>query len=159
MYLPEDPDQPTPAQETEDMDINDLAPPTGDAVSLEIGQVIEGVLEHVGDWRPSTSKFNPDRPTSPWLLVTDDGENRTLWVDKGSRLATVLGGAMREAGLKDVQLGGRLKLGRTDDVDTGKGNPMKDYRARYTPAPQTVKLDGLDDGVPTAKYPGTSEPF
>jgi hypothetical protein len=142
MYLPDDPDQPTPAQETEDMDLNELAPPTGVAVDLEINDVIEGVLEHVGDWRPITGKFGT-KDKSPWLLVTDDGD-KTLWVEKGSRLARVLGSAIRDAGLKELEVGGSMKVKRIEDAPTDKGHGMKDYIARYTPQPKKAALKDFD---------------
>jgi hypothetical protein len=63
--------------------------------------------------------------------------DRTLWVKKNSRLATVLGQAFKEAGLTSIATGGVLKLRRVNDVDTGKGNPMHDFAARYTPATGT----------------------
>jgi hypothetical protein len=133
MYLPDDPDQPTPAQETEDMDLNELAPPTGTAIDFEVGDTHEGTLEDVGDWRDIEGKFGI-KSKSPWV-ISIDGENRTIWVTKQSRLARVLGNAIRDAGLRstDEAIGGTLKVRRIEDVDTGKGQPMHDFMAKFTP--------------------------
>jgi len=114
------------------MDITELATPNGQAIDLdEIGTTIEGVLESIGDWREIDGKFGVTTK-APFNLKIGD-EDRTLWVKKSSRLATVIGQAFKEAGLTSIAVGGTLKVRRVNDVDVGKGNPMHDYQAKYTP--------------------------
>jgi hypothetical protein len=114
------------------MDITDLATPNGAAIDLpEPGDTIEGQLVSIGDWRDINGKFGTT-VKAPFNLICD-GEDRTLWVKKNSRLATVLGAAFKEAGLEKIVCGGVLKVRRVQDVPTDKGNPMHDYQAKYTP--------------------------
>jgi len=113
------------------MDITELAS-GGPAIDLdEVGQTIEGTLLAIREWRDITGNFGTVSKAPFDLMV--DGEERTLWVKKNSRLATVLGAAFKEAGLTKITTGGVLKVRRVQDVPTGKGNPMKDYQAKYTP--------------------------
>lgn len=126
------------------MDINELATGGGKAIDFEkVGFIVEGTLTSVGDWREMEGKFGV-KVKAPFNLIVDN-EDRTVWVPKGSRLATVLGEAMKEAGLDRVVPGGTLKIQRVADVDTGKGNPMHDYRAKYTPARVSVGAPDLDE--------------
>ena len=145
MYLP----TLNPTGEAEQMNVNDIGDPIGDAVNLGVGEEIEGTLENIGEWRViATRQFHPDTPTSPWAIKVGD-DLRTLWVDKGTRLATILSSAMREAGVSaEIPLGGTLKVRRVEGIDTGKGNPMNDYKARYTPPARTVTVSGLSDEEP-----------
>jgi hypothetical protein len=146
MYLPEDPDQPTPAQETEDMDLNELAPPAGTPIDFELGDTYEGTLEDVGEWRPITTEYGV-KDKCPWVLDID-GNHRTIWVAKGSRLARVLGDALRDAGARstDEAIGGRLKVRRIEDKDVGKGKQMHDFVAKFTPnAKAAAKAADLED--------------
>jgi hypothetical protein len=114
------------------MDITELATPNGTPIDLtEIGDTIEGVLQSIGDWRIITGKFG-DTTKAPFNLIVGD-EERTLWVKKNSRLATVIGQAFKEAGLTSIATGGVLKVRRVQDVPTTKGNPMHDYQAKYVP--------------------------
>lgn len=125
------------------MELTELATGGGTAIDLTtIGDTIEGTLQSIGDWRPITGKFGTvDK--SPFNLVIDS-EDRTLWVKKNSRLATVLGQAFKDAGLTSITVGGVLKVRRIQDVPTDKGNPMHDYQAKYTPAAGTSNVE-LDD--------------
>jgi hypothetical protein len=114
------------------MDITDLATPNGTPIDLqEVGDTVEGTLQSIGDWRDIDGKFGTVTK-APFNLKVGD-EDRTLWVKKNSRLATVLGQAFKEAGLTSIAPGGVLKIRRAPDVDTGKGNPMHDFQAKYTP--------------------------
>jgi hypothetical protein len=118
------------------MDITDLATPNGAAIDLsEVGDTIEGVLVKAGGeveiWVPIDTKFGT-KLKCPFSLKVGD-EDRTLWVTKGSRLATVIGNAFKEAGQTTITVGGVLKVRRVADVPTNKGNPMFDFQAKYTP--------------------------
>lgn len=114
------------------MELTDLATGGGTAIDLtEVGTTIEGTLQSIGDWRDINGKFGVTIKAPFNLLV--DGEERTLWVKKNSRLATVLGQAFKDAGLTTITTGGTLKVRRVNDVPTDKGNPMHDFQAKYVP--------------------------
>lgn len=114
------------------MDITDLATPNGAAIDLTtVGDTIEGVLTSIGDWRDIKSQFGVVSK-APFNLKVGE-EDRTLWVKKNSRLATVIGSAFKEAGLTTIATGGVLKVRRLADVDVNKGNPMHDFQAKYIP--------------------------
>ena len=114
------------------MELTELATGGGTAIDLtEVGTTIEGTLQSIGDWRDINSQFGTVSK-APFNLVVD-GEDRTLWVKKNSRLATVLGQAFKDAGLTAITTGGTLKVRRVNDVPTNKGNPMHDFQAKYTP--------------------------
>mgnify|MGYP000045880542 CR=1 FL=1 len=125
------------------MDINDLAPPKGDPIDLKmVGDKLDGIVEHVGEWRTITGKFGPKDKAPITLLV--DGEPRTLWLPKGSRMASVIAGAVRSAGCTSFLASGRLQLARIEDVPTDKGNPMHDYAAKYTPPSTSSGVSASD---------------
>lgn len=129
------------------MDLNELASGGGPAIDFNgIGSTVEGTVISVGGvpeiWVPIEGKFGT-KLKCPFNLKVGD-EDRTLWVPQGSRLATVISNAYREAGLTATGTGGLLKVQRIADVDTGKGNPMHDYRAKYTPA-STASPVGLSE--------------
>jgi hypothetical protein len=113
------------------MDITELATPNGTAIDLEVGDTVEGVLESIGDWRDITSQFGTVAK-APFNLKIGD-EDRTLWVKRNSRLATVIGQAFKEAGLTQITCGGVLKVRRVNDAPTNKGNAMHDFQAKYAP--------------------------
>jgi hypothetical protein len=114
------------------MDITELATPNGTPIDLtDIGDTIEGQLVSIGDWRDITGQFGTVAK-APFNLIVN-GEDRTLWVKKNSRLATVLGQAFKAAGLTTIVNGGVLKVRRVADAPSNKSNPMKDYQAKYVP--------------------------
>lgn len=125
------------------MDINDLAPPKGDAIDLKaVGDRFDGIIEHVGEWRMIDGKFGSHEKLP--ILIVMDGEPRTRWIKRGSREASVIAGAVRDAGATELLKGGRLAVKRVDDVPTDKGNPMHDFAAKYTP-PTTGSGVSADD--------------
>lgn len=113
------------------MNINDLAEPKGDAIDLKVGDKVDGVIEHIGEWRELVGKFGTSTKLPLTLVV--DGEPKTRWIKKGSREARVIADAVRTAGADELAKGGRLQLARIDDKPTDKGNPMHDFAAKYTP--------------------------
>lgn len=126
------------------LDMNELTTGSGKAIDLDaVGDSIEGSLTGVGEWREMNTNYGP-KIKSPFNLVID-GEERTLWVKKGSRLATVIGQAFKDAGLASIATGGVLKVKRIENVSTTKGNPMHDFRAKYTPSASATPAPDLDD--------------
>lgn len=128
------------------MDITELAAGGGTAIDLdEIGITIEGTLTSIGEWRDIKSQFGTV-VKAPFNLTVGD-EERTLWVKKSSRLATVIGQAFKDAGLTSITVGGTLKIRRVNDVPTNKGNPMHDFQAKYVP-PTANASDFFGDEEP-----------
>jgi hypothetical protein len=126
-------------------DIDDLMTGTGGpAIDFDgVGSVIEGTLNSVApEWKKIDTNFGI-KEKKPFNL-TIDGEDRTLWVTKGTRLATVIGSAFKEAGLTSLACGGVLKIRRVADVPT-KRLPMHDYQAKYTPAAGVAITDLEED--------------
>lgn len=113
------------------MRANDMAGPRGEAIKLAIGEKIAGAVEAVGEFREIDGKFG--KSIQAPITVVIDGENKTLWVKKGSRLASVIADAIRAAGVEELKEGGRLQVARIEDKPTDKGNPMHDFAAKYTP--------------------------
>lgn len=113
------------------MDINELAEPKGDAIDLKVGDKVDGIIDHVGEWREIVGKFGATTKAPITLVV--DGEPRTRWIKKGSREARVIADAVRAAGSTSLDRGGRLQIARIEDKPTDKGNPMHDFAAKYTP--------------------------
>jgi len=126
------------------VDLNELNTPGGGTAFdfSEIGAEFEAELVSIGEWREITGKFGV-KVKAPFNLIID-GEPRTLWVPKGSRMASVIGNAFRDAGLERADCGGRLKMRRIADVPTDKGNPMHDFAARYTPAAKAAAVNLAD---------------
>ena len=127
------------------MKADDFAAPSGDSFKFAaVGDTIEGTVTYVGDWQEQTNKFN-DRIEQVCKIGinTGNGEVQYVWPRKGSAMAQAIAEAMRDAGVGSLDEGAQLKLRFDSTKDTGKGQPMKLFRARITA------------GEPTA----TEEPF
>jgi hypothetical protein len=70
----------------------------------------------------------------------------TLWVKEGTMGAAV-SKAVADAGEKTLAEGGKLAVIYTDDKDTGKGNPLKMYEARYEPPAKGVDVGSIFDNL------------
>lgn len=116
------------------MKADELAAPSGDTFKFdEIGDTIEGVVTYVGDWQEQDTKFG--RITSARIgLDTGNGEIAYIWPRKGSAMAGAIAQALRDANLNELIQGQTLKLRFDSTKDTGKGNPMKVFKARITAA-------------------------
>ena len=124
------------------MDINDLAPPKGDALDLAVNDKFDGIIEHVGEFRPISGKFGTHDKLPITLII--DGSAKTRWIKKGSREASVIASAVRAAGADALLKGGRLQGARIADVPTDKGNPMHDFAYKYTPPTATTGVSASD---------------
>lgn len=128
------------------MRADELAAPAGDSYKFaEIGDTLEGVITYVGDWQTQTNKFNNREEQVARIGVDAGGGQPTyIWPRKGSAMAQAIAEALREAGLGELAEGQILKLRFDSTKDTGKGQPLKLFRARIA-------------GTATAKPP--VEPF
>jgi hypothetical protein len=116
------------------MRADELAAPTGDTFKFnEIGDTVEGVVTYVGDWQAQTSKFNNREEQVARIGVDVDGEMLYVWPRKGSAMAQAIAEALRAAGETELAEGQTIKLRFDSTKDTGKGQPMKVFRAKITP--------------------------
>lgn len=117
------------------MRADELAAPTGDSFKFaEVGDTVEGVVVYVGDWQEQTNKFNGNTEQVARIgLDTGNSENTYVWPRKGSAMAQAIAEALRAADLPELTEGQTLKLRYDEDVDTGKPQPMKKFRAKVTP--------------------------
>lgn len=114
------------------MKANDLAAPAGESFKFnEVGDTLEGVITYVGDWQEQINKFNDRKEQVAKIGVDAGGGQATyIWPRKGSAMAQAIAEALREAGLDELAEGQTLKLRFDSTKDTGKGQPLKLFRAR-----------------------------
>jgi hypothetical protein len=117
------------------MRADDFAAPSGDSFKFaNVGDTIEGTVTYVGDWQKQTNKFNDrEEEVARIGIDTGNGEVQYVWPRKGSAMASAIAEAMREARIGELAEGAVLKLRYDSNKDTGKGNPMKVFRAKVTP--------------------------
>ena len=68
-----------------------------------------------------------------------DGEDRTLYCN--ANMMSAIKDAVAAAGVKGLASGGTLKMRFDAEENTGKGNPLKKYKAKWEPPTQTVDVD------------------
>jgi len=73
------------------------------------------------------------------LVGTVDGEDRTLYCN--ANMMSAIRDAVTAAGAKGLAAGGTLKVRFDAEENTGKGNPLKKYKAKWEPPVQTVAVD------------------
>lgn len=116
------------------MNVNDLAAPTGETFKFEtIGDTLEGVVAYVGDWQTQINKFNEREEQVARIGITTTDGVSYVWPRKGSAMAQAIAEALRSAGCNELTEGQTLKLRFDSTKDTGKGQPMKVFRAKITP--------------------------
>lgn len=90
--------------------------------------------------------LNPPHDPEKQLVVNldpGDGEPQTLWVRKGF-LAQAIQDAITESGTAGLAVGGELTVQFNGTKDTGKVQPAKLYRAKYTaPAASAVAVGDI----------------
>jgi hypothetical protein len=74
----------------------------------------------------------------------DDGK-RAVYVPKFTNIYAALGKAVKAAGAKDVLIGGNFGIVVEDLQDTGKGNPLKVFRAKYEPPAKSATVVDEED--------------
>ncbi len=138
--------------------IDDIAPPSGDAWSPEIGDAISGVITYAGTLE-RVSQFSGHTEKVLRIDLDDDENVTTIWATVNTNIngdgwakrdAKAIAAAVRAAGEKAVEVGGRLGIRRIADVATEKG-PAKAFEAQYK-AP-VAKVD-----VPAAEPAASTEP-
>jgi hypothetical protein len=122
------------------MRADDFAAPAGNSFKFEnVGDVIEGTVTYVGDFQEQVNKFNGNKDMVARIGVdTGNGDVQYVYPRKGSAMAAAIAQALRDAKVDELEPGQTLKLGYTDNKDTGKPQPMKVFAARITPAAARV---------------------
>lgn len=125
------------------MRADELAAPTGDSFKFnEIGDTIEGQVVYVGDWQTQINKFNQrEEQVARIGIDVGGGQPAYIWPRKGSPMAAAIAQALRDAGLNELAEGQHLKLRFDSTKDTGKGQPMKVFRAKITPGEPRPQID------------------
>jgi hypothetical protein len=123
------------------MRADELAAPTGDSFKFEaVGDTLEGTITYVGDWQEQVNKFNQRTEQVARIGVDAGGGQPTyIWPRKGSAMAQAIAEALRAAGLTELAEGQQLKLRFDSTKDTGKGQPMKVFRAKITAGEAPVR--------------------
>lgn len=117
------------------MTADDFAAPSGLTFKFEtIGDTITGVVTYVGSFQERTNKFNGREEQVARIGIDVDGETLCIWPVKGSSMAQAIAEALRESGAGTLNLGDELTVRYAANVDTGKPQPMKKFRAKHTPA-------------------------
>lgn len=75
-----------------------------------------------------------------------EGGMRSLWVKPGA-MAGALSKALSEAGATTIEAGGTLGMVFVEERDTGKGNPLKIYAAKYVPPAPAVDAASIFDAL------------
>lgn len=116
------------------MKANDLGAPAGETFKFDtIGDTLEGTITYVGDWQEQINKFNDRTEQVARIGVANNGDASVyIWPRKGSAMAQAIADALRDAKLDELTEGQTLKLRYDSEKDTGKGNPMKVFRAKIT---------------------------
>lgn len=91
------------------------------------------------------SKIPTDRDGTELSPDKDKGR-RAIYARKGTNIYSALGKALGEAGAKDLELGGKFGVQFFEEEDTNKGNPLKKFRAKYTPPAPKAAADDWFDG-------------
>lgn len=128
------------------IDINDIAPPSGNAWKPEVGDKVVGIITYAGEQiRDSYDKKRREKSLRIDLDVsggTGDTEPVSVYVttntdvDGGNgyakRDAKAIAAAVRAAGCKRLEIGATLAMKRVDDVPTDMG-AAKAFVAEYKP--------------------------
>lgn len=116
------------------MRADELAAPSGNSFKFaEVGDTLEGPITYIGEWQEQINKFNGNTEQVARIGVEVDGEVTYIWPRKGSVMASAIAQALRDAGLSELAEGQTLKLRFDATKDTGKGQPLKLFRAKVTP--------------------------
>ena len=132
------------------MKINELSEPSGAAVKFkELGDTVEGTITYIGQPYDGTNPNNGKAETQVRIMLDVAGEDepQALYVrtKPSHQMARAIAEAVRKAGTDELAEGGVLKVGWVDNEDVGKPQPMKVYKARYTPPAKSAKVDDWDD--------------
>lgn len=139
------------------LDIENIAPDSGESWKPEIGETVKGTVTHVSQSpSPSFDKSKTeltlrvdldtlDGPVTIWATASTDIDNGGY----SKRDARAIAAAVREAGCTTIETGGTLGMRRTEDIPTDMG-AARGFQAQYKPpaAPSPTEAAN-DDGAVT----------
>lgn len=119
--------------------------PTGTVLTMQIDKPAETVT--YGNWPDGKDKKHAV-VTGTVLKYAHDpsiqGETRSVWATIPGSLFIAIRDAQRDAGGNRLAPGGKLHIKITGETPTGKGNPRRDFAAKYEPPTEPV----TDDEIP-----------
>lgn len=101
-----------------------------------VGDTIEGRIAYVGGWEERTDDRGASYTVLRVSVELGGDEPGVLWVRRGSNMASAIGKALGDADVEQLEPGQTIKIRFEDELDTGKRDPLKRYRAKITPAPR-----------------------
>lgn len=118
----------------------------GDGFKFEnVGDTLAGEIVQVKPPEVRTSKFTGKDETVMAVTIRDaDGDEYSIWprLQPYSSMGGAIADATAEHGHK-LEVGGRLAVQFTEELDTGKPQPAKIYSASYKPPTASVDLGGV----------------
>ena len=94
---------------------------------------------------------------TPKEASLDDGK-RAIYLRRFTNIHAAVGKAVKGAGKDALENGGKLAVKFLDEEDTGKGNPLKKFGAKYEPPTAVADSDGFFGGDEGSAPPATDEP-
>lgn len=137
--------------------VDDIAPPAGNAWKPDIGDSVKGVITYASKSLGKSYDGSKTEETLRIDVLDDDGDTHSIYTTTNTNVdgdgyakrdARAVSAAVRSAGAKSLEVGGRLGMKRIDDVPTERG-AAKAYSAQYeAPAAGTsVAADDAADGA------------
>jgi len=108
-------------------------------------------------------RVDPSDKDSAEKPPSDDDGKRAVYVPEGKNIQFAIGRAVAASQSK-FEVGGKLGVKVDNLRDTGKGNPLKEHKAVYTPKPAESAGDGFfgdapkTESAPAASAPSTPAP-
>lgn len=123
-------------------------PATDERTGEVIKQLVIVLQTDLRDWE-GVSKVPTDADGNKKPASADDGR-RAIYARKFTNIYGALGKAIKDSGVENPSVhpavGGKFGVQFYDEEDTGKGNPLKKFRAKYTPPAPKKSDDGWFDG-------------
>jgi hypothetical protein len=114
------------------MHVDELSAPSGQAFKFaQIGDKVQGTVTYIGQWDTHTNNFGDQETSLKIVLDTGNGEMAAIYPKKGSTQAQAIAEAIKEAGQSRLEVGATLGVKFSGEKDTGKGNPLKLFKAQY----------------------------
>lgn len=121
-----------------------------------VKQLVVVMQTELRDWE-GVSKVPTDSDGNK-LPASKDTGRRAIYARKGTNIYSALGKAITTAGVKDLEVGGKFGIQFFEEEDTGKGNPLKKFRAKYeAPAKKAGGDEWFDEGGETATKPADTD--
>lgn len=119
-------------------------PETDERTGQVVKQLAIVLQTDLRNWE-GVSKIPTDQDGNKRPESADTGR-RALYARKGTNIYSALGKALKEADAKDLEVGGKFGVQFNEEEDTGKGNPLKKFRAKYTKPVAKKTDDGWFEG-------------